>query len=565
MTEHRRSVFNAGQIRVAILIACAFVLAACGGGGSSGGGTTPPPPPPPPTGGTSTVVSGKATFDLVPHNAANGLNYAATVEVPIRGAVAQLLSAAGAVLAETVTDANGDYTFAAVDSGQSARVRVRAEMRQTGTPSWDFSVIDNTSGGALYVLDSASFTTSGDTQTLDVHADSGWTGSAYTQTRAAGPFAILGAVYEAYNKILTVAPATQFPPLTLNWSVNNRPASGNESDGDISTSFYRRSGGGQSEIFLLGAANQDTDEYDDHVVIHEWGHYFEDRLARSDSVGGPHGEGDRLDMRVAFSEGFGYAFAGMVTDDPNSRDSGGFDQAAGFNINVELNTNQNPGWYSEGSVQSILYDLYDSDSDGVDTLSIGLAPLFDVITGAYSDTVAFTSVFSFITSLKAARPDLAAGIDQIVAAQNIATAGMDVYGSTAVNNAGNADVLPIYTVLPTDGSSVEVCSIGGPESANGPFGTYNKLSNRRYLRFTITTAGDYRIDVSGAPGSDADVLLYQRDFLAIAQAVGNDTLIRNLAPGDYVLEVYEAGNVFPPNGDQSAAGRTCIDVSLQPV
>jgi hypothetical protein len=31
-----------------------------------------------------------------------------------------------------------------------------------------------------------------------------------------------------------------------------------------------------------------TDEYDDHVIIHEWGYCFEDKFSRSDSIGGNH-------------------------------------------------------------------------------------------------------------------------------------------------------------------------------------------------------------------------------------------------------------------------------------
>ena len=125
-------------------------------------------------------------------------------------------------------------------------------------------------------------------------------------------------------------------------------------------------------------------------------------------------------------------------------------------------------------------------------------------------------------------------------------------------------MLPIYTVLEPNGNSIEVCSIGGPTSIGGPFGTYNKLSNRRYLRFTIASAGRYRLNVDGPVGSDPDVVLYQRDFITIAQTNSNDVIERDFTAGDYVIEVYEAGNVFADR-EQSAAGRTCIDVTLQPV
>ena len=82
--------------------------------------------------------------------------------------------------------------------------------------------------------------------------------------------------------------------------------------GEIGSSRYSAGTG----IFLVGAADQDTDEYDRHVIAHEFGHYLEHRFSRSDSFGGPHALTDQLDLRVAFGEAWGSAFAGMVTGQP---------------------------------------------------------------------------------------------------------------------------------------------------------------------------------------------------------------------------------------------------------
>jgi hypothetical protein len=473
----------------------------------------------------------------------------------------------GTVVASGQTDASGDYSLT-VDSGQSLRVRIRAEMIRTGTPSWDFRVVDNTAGNALFVVEGPSSVADGDTQVRNLLAASGWDGSAYTAPRSAAAFAILDSVYDAFNRVLDERPQTQFVPLTLHWSENNRPEEGNIADGDIITSYYTRNNLGGSEIYLLGAANNDTDEYDTHVVIHEWGHYFEDRFSRSDSVGGAHSGGDRLDPRVAFSEGFGYALAGMVTDDPISRDAGGIDQAGGFQIDVEDDNagtnpggNLNPGWYSEGSIQLILYDLYDDVSDGVDSVSLGFGPLLDIFLGDFAEDSAVTSIFSFAEALRAARPADVAGINSLLEAKSIVGAGNDRYGSGETNNAGNAlDVLPVFTTLQPDGTPVTVCSIGG--DGFGDFGTFNKLSNRRLLRFQLTQAGRYRVAVSG--GDDADVALFRGDFIDIAQTEGDDVIERDLTPGEYVVEVYEYANVFP---DDTAApsGRYCLNVTVSAI
>jgi hypothetical protein len=47
----------------------------------------------------------------------------------------------------------------------------------------------------------------------------------------------------------------------------------------------------------------------------------------------------------------------MVTDAPAYRDSSGASQGSDFEINVETNATVNTGWFSEESVQTILYDI----------------------------------------------------------------------------------------------------------------------------------------------------------------------------------------------------------------
>jgi len=96
-----------------------------------------------------------------------------------------------------------------------------------------------------------------------------------------------------------VDPTIEFPALELRWSVENKTQLGNRALGQIGTSAYfpEEDGG---VIYLLGEEGRDTDEYDQHVILHEWGHYFEHQLSRSDSIGGLHSLNDRLDARVRY-------------------------------------------------------------------------------------------------------------------------------------------------------------------------------------------------------------------------------------------------------------------------
>jgi len=113
--------------------------------------------------------------------------------------------------------------------------------------------------------------------------------------------------------ILAVHPTAVFEPLDAFWSVNNTLTSPTNIDaGELSASFYR--GGSVGQLFLLGNASVDTEEFDDHVVMHEWGHYFEDKFSRSDSIGGAHTIGQSLDARLAFGEGWATALAAIVLE-----------------------------------------------------------------------------------------------------------------------------------------------------------------------------------------------------------------------------------------------------------
>lgn len=540
---------------------CAVILSACGGGSSSSSvAPTPTSPAPTPTPTPTTVtISGKVTFDSVPHNTVtNGLNYGATTQAPVRGATVELLDSANAILSSTVSDENGDYSFS-VDSDTQLRVRVKAEMVQTTGAQWDVKVTDNTNSNGLYSIQ-GSLTSSGSADsTRNLNAASGWGGSSYTSTRAAGPFAILSPIYDSVQKFVAVDSDIVFPPVEFRWSTRNRAESGNLTTGQIGTSSYRREAGAtQGNVYILGDANNDTDEYDSHVVIHEWGHYFEDQLSRSDSIGGQHSGGDRLDPRVAFGEGFGNALSGIITDDPFYRDSSGTQQNNGFSINVDRNTQTNTGWFNEGSVQSILYDLYDSEEDGADTIVLGLGPIYAALTAeSYTTTPVFTTIFSYIDQLKSQTGISAADIDSLVSAQTISGTGNKGVGETNSGNVSNA--LPVYQTVATDGTPLEICSLND-------VGQYNKLGVRTFITFNVPTTATHTLTMarkSGATSRDPDFYIYRNGGL-VARAdsgdVDTETTSLSLSSGDYVIDAYDFHNADLQTSANN--GDACFDFTV---
>lgn len=500
---------------------------------------------------TNTAIGGTITFDRVFHFAYS-LDYNNIVAEPVRGAVVEIVcNQDGIALASGSTDGNGDYSLSVPSDSGSVFVRVKAQMKKTGTPRWDFSVVDNTQNKALYVLDGSVFDPSADALIRNLHAPSGWGGSSYSSVRAAGPFAILGSVYEAFNKVLLAKPDAVFPALKLNWSKNNIPASGNLALGQIGTSFFNG-----SEIYLLGAENVDTDEYDDHVIIHEFGHYLEANFSRSDSIGGSHSGLSRLDIRVAFSEGFGNAFSGIATDDPGYRDSDGNSQSTGFGFDVDSNNCSVKGWYNECSVQAIIYDLYDNGAETVDTVNLGFTPLFSVLSNEHKHTNAMASIFSFIYELKKNNLAEEAAINKLVSDQDIDVIS-DVYGSSEIsNNPGATNMLPVHAAIAANGSVVNVCSTDEHQ-------VYNGLGVNRFLRFTMPSTRAVTITASKTSGSgnDPSIYLYRRGQIVSAVETANPGSETLNSPvlffnNTYVIEVFDYGNTGV------GVGSTCFNVTV---
>ena len=506
-------------------------------------------------------LSGTVTFDFVPHDtdptstSYRGLDYPNTMQKPVRGATVELLNNASTVLDTTQTDDTGNYTFS-VDQNVDVQVRVKSELVQTSGTTWDVKVTDNTAGNGVYALQ-GTLTSSGSTDSIrDLHAASGWSGTEYTATRAAAPFAIMDPVYTGLKKFEAIAPGTVFPPVEFRWSVNNTSVGGDLTLGQIGTSSYV-SDGTTGNVYILGDADNDTDEYDRHVVVHEWGHYFEDRLSRSDSVGGSHSLSNRLDMRVAMGEGWGNALSAMILDDPVYRDSLGDDQGSGFDINVENDDFPNDGWFNEESVQSIIYDIYDSNNEGADAVTLGLAPIFQTMTASsYTGSNLFTSIYLFLNEITSQQAGNAAAITALATDQNINSTAADGAGET--NDGTFVDSLPVYKTVSVGGGAVQLC-------VNDDNGTYNRLGNRQFLTLNIPTTGTYTLTMnrtSGPTSRDPDFYLFQAGVLRVQadqNSVSNsqETFTGTLQAGDYAIDAHDWQNL-----GGSAPGDACFNFTV---
>jgi hypothetical protein len=523
------------KLLVFLAIAGLVALASCGGGGGGGDG---PPPPVCGTGTASVTISGTAQFESVPINSSNGaLNYAGITPRPIRGAVVEILCGF-TVMATTETNESGQYS-AAIAPSTPITVRVKAQLLRPGAPAWNFRVLDNTNSSALYVLDSAPVSGNAST-TVNLVAGSGWNGSSYATTRASGPFAILNTVYEALQKTLTAAPAQVWPALDIYWSANNRPGSScGFTQGCIGTTSFGSVSGAPS-MFVLGLANLDTDEFDSHVVAHEFGHYLQDAVSRDDSTGGSHGSADRLDMRIAFSEGWGNAWSGIALNDPIYRDSSGASQSQGFTLDVSASPSAPLGWYREMSVAKVVWDV---------NQQLGFTPLWNALTGPVRTTDgAVTSAHLLGDALKQVAPAQAGTIEAIFAGQSInVTLPL---GAAETNNGGLPIVIPVYKTVTVGGAPVQLC-------VDSMFGTFNKLGNYAYARVNVASAGDRSLTLTGPGGTDPDLQIWNNGFVTISQAAGNESFTVNLATGTYVIVVYEFAHI-----DGVATAPQCFTLTI---
>ena len=514
---------------------------------------------------TTTVnIAGTINYERVPFSSTqgSGLDYNNIQTKPVRGAIVQAL-VGSCVQSSTETSSTGTYTLA-VNPNTDVTIRVQAKLYSDATAKYDFEVRDNTSSNGMYTLDGTSTDTGSTSSIRNLTATTGWGGTSYTGTRASAPFAILDSIYESVMKVVAVDADVNMDDADIFWSKNNTSASGDKSNGEITTSHYSN-----DELYILGSENSDTDEFDGHVIVHEWGHYFEDNLSRSDSIGGNHSSGNILDMRVALGEGFGNALSGMVTDDPVYRDSSGTTQATDFKVDVDENSYTNPGWFSEGSVQSILYDIYDANADTNDAVNLGFAGIYNAFTSTnYKNQSTMTSLFSIIDEIKTLNAGSTTEINTLVTAQTSSSllgvdAVADKYSTGETHSAYDysafeSGILPIYKTIADDGATTAVCS---HEVQN-----QNGVETRAFLKLNVSSAGSHLVKVAYSSGSltsantDPDFKIYLDGATvnsASSSTTGQDSVTATLQSDEYIIEVYEYSNVSSATG-----GSACFNVSV---
>ena len=315
-------------MRAATLAALGLV-AACGGGG--GGDDEPDAAP---VVGPVSVTGVVRYEDRAPEP--SGFLSAMRIPLPARGVSVSLVDMSGAMLGSGVTADDGSFTIdgPALTYGEPIHV-LAATM--SAAPDRPIEVVRGT--GLVHGFRAPDFAAAPSAQVDVLVTES---------SGEAGAFNIFDRLVAGSDYIVALGATPE--PLTAVWQRNSN-------DG----TYYVDS---ENTMYLLGLASDD-DGYDDHVILHEAGHYMEDSIGRSDSPGGAHG-GEPVDPRLAWSEGYATYWAMSVLGAPiyiDTMASGGWSYQAdttvtAANINGPLNQP-----VSEDTVTEILWDLGDGGTD----------------------------------------------------------------------------------------------------------------------------------------------------------------------------------------------------------
>ncbi len=344
-------------------------------------------------------VQGRAFYEKVLVTEA-GLAGAPTVMIPIRAARIEVFDqVTGSVFTSTSTDYRGNFqTVAPAGANYGVRVLSHSDV-------WGVTVADNTRGGGVYL---EAMALDPELPALLVATD---------LDRVSGAFNILEVVRRGDVFLNTLDPRLPLPELTIFWSPLNTSVRGNVTQGQIGGTFFSVSDG---TAFVLGDRSTDSDEFDDAVLLHEYAHLLAARFSRDDSRGGEHVLGDVLDPRVAWSEGWANFFSAAVRDESMYRDSYGVGGANVLEYDLEENVppGDQPGYWSEFSVHSMLWDFLDDDVEDGDTVEIPLAAIWSAFRGL-ADAVPFVYSPTYLERLVAIEAIDIAAVEQIARQRSI--------------------------------------------------------------------------------------------------------------------------------------------------
>jgi hypothetical protein len=461
--------------------------------------------------GTGASVTGKVQFEKVPVTN-RGLQPAGARPTPADDVLVEAVEqGTDAVLHQTQTRVDGSFSLSVPEG---AAIRLRATSQDVLNSR---IVRDGPDGKELYSVVGKSFKvkTSNKPQNLLARYDKG--------KGIAGAFNILAVIHRANRFVLGVEPGLSLGPAEVTWPSSE--VSGFDLEHSQLTPVVL------GRFGLHGDPKLDTDEFDDSVIAHEYGHFMEFQFSRTFTHGGPHGFTQALDPVVAWSEGWADFFSCAVLESPVYLDSHAKSKlnrksVTSFNLETNPAANTNPGYWMELTVGTALWDLLDGPADAGDSVTLPMAAIWSAFRLLKEES--FTYLIDFADVLVNGHPEAAVPLQDILQARNIDyTPGLDP---------SVPDPFPT-PIVPGAVLNDEVDSLTLKQG--------NQLQSSRYYEFRLTQPAHLKaaLDILPIANQDPDLnlILLNRDGSLVVEAdqIGDtDELIeRDLAPGTYVLRV----------------------------
>jgi len=240
-------------------------------------------------------IRGKVQYEDKLYNKDGFLNSQQPSFKSVRFATVDLLDENENIIETIATDNNGFFFFSPYVPS-SYKVRVLAEI--AGEPAKNFRVMDLNK--SIYAV-TKSYNSSDTNHDIKI----------LQSTKSAGAFNILDVVTFAAEYAQEKLSVTS-SDLSIFWEQGNLYGTYYCTGFDIG--FCSNSTG----IYVLSDTSEiasDTDEFDDDVLLHEFGHYLMETFAKDDSIGGCHRlTQNDLDLRLAWSEGWGGFIPAAIKD-----------------------------------------------------------------------------------------------------------------------------------------------------------------------------------------------------------------------------------------------------------
>ncbi|HEX4924233.1 MAG TPA: pre-peptidase C-terminal domain-containing protein [Bdellovibrionales bacterium] len=516
------------------------------------------------------TVSGRALYQRRQFTG-SGLGDTDPTSYPIRYAEIAVWQDEQFLIQCATTDGSGNFEFQVPSTGLTYTLRLYSRGQNAYVNA---SVLNSPSENEPYEL-TTTFVATGSPSLSDLVAPA-------KGTLEGGAFNIFDQIVKANeflrNQTLSCSasfsdcsPFTVAPKAVIYWAKGVNPASYFGLSAGIS--FYSKD---TKALYILGGLTgdvdrEDTDHFDNSVIIHEYGHFIEDHYSATDSPGGSHDANSIVDPRLAWGEGWANYFSLAVTGDPVYRDTSGNSDGVTyyfFSNNLETNspsrdvpTSPGEGNFREFAITRALWDMLDphpvtgagTNEAMIDSATAPFSEFWTVFSGASG--IKNTSYHFRNYGLFMQLHDALAGRTSLA---SIFTAELQ--------RADQADYAATYATGGTCTYSMATTSVGEDGSPD----TSNQLDSNDFY-YLNHAGGTLTINLNRTAGTaDLDLYLYDSDYVfgresdIVASSTdpspgdgGTEAVSLNLPAGKYMINV----NLYTEQsfGNQSASYKLLLN------